>query len=82
MITNVNEYCQAQHHLNSTQPQLKLRMRLALFPPDPPTHPFRTVDSTLHYFMIIQDLFKDASMLLKKYFKAVSTPHQDNKLGL
>ena len=28
--------------------------------------------------MIIQDLFKDASMLLKKYFKAVSTPHQDN----
>ena len=66
IITNVNEYCQAQPQLNSTQPQLKLRMRLALFPPDPPTHPFRTVDSTLHYFMIIQDLFKDASMLLKK----------------
>ena len=32
-------FCQAQPQLNSTQPQLKLRLRLTLFPPDPPTHP-------------------------------------------
>ena len=28
-------YCQAQPQLNSTQPQLKLRLRLALDPVDP-----------------------------------------------
>ena len=38
-------YCQAQPQLNSTQPQLKLRLRSALFPVSdkppghPPTHP-------------------------------------------
>ena len=32
-------YCQAQSQLNSTQPQLKLRLRLALFSADPTTHP-------------------------------------------
>ena len=31
--------CRAQPQLNSTQPQLKLRVRLALIPPDPATHP-------------------------------------------
>ena len=30
--------CQAQPQLDSTQSQLKLRLRLALFPADPPTH--------------------------------------------
>ena len=35
-------------------------------PTDPATQPPGTVDSTLHYFMIIQGLFTDASMLLKK----------------
>ena len=50
--------------LNSTQPQLKLRLRLALFPPDPPTHPFRTVDSTLHYFTIIQGCFNAIKRIL------------------
>ena len=43
----------------STQSQLKLRLRLALVPPDPPTHPATRdsgfLDSTLPYFMIIQD---------------------------
>ena len=33
------KYCQAQPQLNSTQPELKLRLRLALFPSDPATHP-------------------------------------------
>ena len=56
-LLRVNPNCQAQPQLNSTQPQLKLRLRLALFPPDPtthpPGHPPGTVDCTLHYFMII-----------------------------
>ena len=38
----------AKLSLNSTQSQLKLRLRLALIPPDPATHPPGTVDSTLH----------------------------------
>lgn len=77
---------QAQPQFNSTQPQLKLWLRLVLFPPDPPTHPpghqpghpSGTVDSTLYYFMLIKDLFMDPSRLLKSCFKAASTPHQDN----
>ena len=67
----LNVYCQAQPQLNSTQPQLKLRLRLALIPPDPSTHPPGTVDSTLHdYSRQILGCFK-----IQDYFKCASTPH-------
>ena len=45
LILNI-PYCQAQPQLYSTQPQLKLRLRLALFPADPPTRPPVTVVKT------------------------------------
>ena len=48
-IIQIIIFCQAQPQYNSTQYQLKLRLRLALFPADPashpPGHPARTVVS-------------------------------------
>ena len=67
------QFCQAQQHLNSTQFQLKLRLRLALFPPDPPTRPPGhppTRDSRLHttllhdYSRLIQGCFNATKKLL------------------
>ena len=53
----VLDFCQAQPQLNSTQSQLKLRLRLALVPPDPTTHPATWdssfLDSALDYFLTI-----------------------------
>ena len=74
--------CQAQPQLNSTQPQLKLRLRLALMPPDPATHhpptthhPPGTVDFTLHdYSRQIQGCFKTKLLLLLRNFKTTSLP--------
>ena len=40
----------AKLSLNSTQSQLKLRLRLALFPADPPTHP-ATRDSSVQDYL-------------------------------
>ena len=65
----------AKLSLNSTQPQLKLKLRLALIhliqpPTHPPTtHPPGTVDSTLHAY---SRKFKDASRLHYYFFNAIS----------
>ena len=77
----------AKISLNSTQSQLKLRRRLDLVPPDPPTQPpghpptrdSSFLDSALDYFLTIHDKFKDTSRLLKDYVKAAST--QTTELG-
>ena len=72
-------FCQAQHQLNSTQ--LKLRLRLALFPPrsrhplsHPATHPEQKI--THDCFKIIQDYLEDAFRLIQDYFKTTLTQVQ------
>ena len=81
-ITAYLSYCQAQPQLNSTQSQLKQKLvsLSSTWSSQPATRPPSQVssfwDSTLHFFMTIQ--YKFASKPLKDYFKAASTPHQDN----
>lgn len=67
-------YCQAQAPLNSTQ--LQLRLRLALFPTDPATHPppgtvVSEASSKLHYFPTTLRLLKDYS-IQRQDFKTIS----------
>ena len=49
--------------LNSTQLQLKLRLRLALFPVDPATHPPGTVVSKTNS-RVLQEYFKTTLILV------------------
>ena len=71
----MNNCCQAQPQLNSTQLQLQLRLRLAVFPPDPATHPPGTVVFKKVRVKTssrpIQDNFKTICKALKNSFMTI-----------